>query len=136
MSHWTDPYKGKPWVAYTTGPHSFDCWGLACAVLADDGHIVDRHLEVDVEDVSGFDSAVLAEISSGSWRRVDVSQDHPRERDVVLMARADLYNHVGIYTEANGGRILHCRKGPGVCLEPLQKLQRLGLQKFEYWRLT
>lgn len=136
MSHWTDPFKGKPWVAYTTGPDSFDCWGLACAVLSDDGHLVNRHLDVDVDDVRGFDAAVLAEISSGQWRKIEIWKEPLQERDVVLMAKSDLYNHVGIYTQANGGRILHCRKGPGVCLEPLHKLHRLGLQKFEYWRLT
>lgn len=136
MPHWTDAYKGRPWVAYTTGPHTFDCWGLACAVLEHNGHLVNRHIDVDVDDVRGFDAAVQDEVRSGSWQKIDITQEPPQEFDVVLMAKTDLYNHVGIYTTANGGRVLHCRKGPGVCLEPLHKLQRLGLQKFEYWRKT
>lgn len=130
-THWIRPLIGRPWRAYATGLDAYDCWGVvAHALRTQYGVEADRHLDVISGDDAGFHAAVLKEAGSGRWRQCD----SPVDGCVVLMARMRRFQHVGIWVDVNGGRVLHSHQSAGVSLDSIQQLQVLGFRKFEYWQ--
>lgn len=124
-------YIGRPWRAYASGPDAYDCWGLVQQVLSEmHGCEVPRFETVPVDDKRAFHDAFIKEAASGRWVRVP----DPQDGCVVMMARGRIFHHVGIFTRLNGGRILHCAEGRGVCTESELQL-RPAVNHFEYWVL-
>jgi hypothetical protein len=71
---WTNAVVGKPWRDRTSGPDTFDCWGL----------VVDSFRRVDdteIPVVTGYDLGAPIEVAgeaekvSGHWQQVDKAQD-------------------------------------------------------------
>lgn len=126
---WVQEYLYLPWEKYATGPHSYDCFGVVYKGLGHLGCLPDRHLEVDGDDWALFHNTVLAEQESGNWRQLQ----EPVPGAVVLMSKARMFHHVGLWVPHNGGCVLHSRRGAGVVLENIHRLQLQGMKKFEYW---
>ncbi|MBX2809511.1 MAG: C40 family peptidase [Cellvibrionaceae bacterium] len=126
---WYCAYLGKPWRAYATGPAAYDCWGLVVAVLRDQFllHDVPRCLHVPSGDCQTMHNQIYKELETGCW----FSVDSLKEGAVVLMAKSHIVRHIGIVT---GGSLLHCRRGSGVCIEPLSFIQQcLGFRHCQYF---
>jgi len=125
---WIGPLIGKPWRAYASGPHAYDCMGVVAAGLRIHKRIdIGRDFGVSVGDVSAFDAAVSQEKASQSWRQLR----QPVDGCVVLMSRSRLFHHIGMYLDVNGGRVLHSREGVGVALDGLHQLA--DFHRIEYW---
>ncbi len=131
--HWALHYIGKPWVSGGQGPDGYDCWGLVRAVQKD---IFGHELPLITADALN-PAAVIAEFKNKSsysdWRQVET----PVEGDCVITKSApDRPEHVGIYINVNGGRILQSVFGSGVVCVSEQATRKMIGQHLEYWRFV
>jgi cell wall-associated NlpC family hydrolase len=125
--NWVRPYIGKPWRNGARGPDAFDCWGLLWHVYyfylnttlpiypgvdAKDGELVARMVDAETQDFST------------GWTEVS----EPKEFDGVAMGRANIYSHIGIYTDGNGGMIVHANDGHKVVAMRVSLLRLAGVQ--------
>lgn len=121
MMHWAHPYLGKPWRAGAAGPDAYDCWGLLCAVLAARAGIKVDVIAHPPEELRALIAFFRDHAEFANWREVDT----PTELDAVVMAQAKHPFHVGVWVDANGGRVLHaCR--PAVVAQDRVSLRQHG----------
>ena len=124
MSHWATPYIGQPWSKHGQGPETWNCWGFFRPVQQ-------AHFGVETPMVPYADDLlVLARLfrdhgERGHWQPVTSY----REGDGVMMRTARYPIHVGVWLEADGGRVLHCAAGAGVVCQSRRDLATNG------WRI-
>lgn len=129
--HWAMRYFGKPWQSGAQGPDAFDCWALVRTVQKE---IYGRDLPMLMVD--GLDTAAVIDAFSNktayaNWQQVQA----PVEGDCVITKSApDKPEHVGIWIDVDGGRILQAVYGSGVVIASPQATQKLIGQHLEYWR--
>jgi len=134
--HWAEQYLGKPWVLGTSGPDTYDCWGLVRAVLRE-------QFTIDVPAIIVPDCAGLAVVREAMaqfqhhpelqrWQPVAA----PRHGDGVQMSAARTPWHVGIWLDVDGGGVLHCLEGAGVIFTPPAALRNAGWRRCSYWRFV
>lgn len=127
---WLKEYVGKPWEAYATGPDAYDCMGALYAVATRVyGFEPCRYLDVESGNHRAIHKAIEGEKQTGSWRQ----QALPTDGSVVILSQSTIFHHVGIWVNANGGRVLNARDGFGVCLDSLTALQVQGFKTIEFW---
>ena len=147
-THWAYGYIGKPWVLGTSGPDSYDCWGLVRAVLAE--HFAINVPPIIVPEVPAAEGETQSRHASGlavvraamehfqhhpelaRWQQVD----RPRHGDGVQMSAARNPWHVGLWLEADGGGVLHCLEGAGVIFTQPVALNVAGWRRLSYWRFV
>lgn len=122
--HWADAYIGAPFESGASGPAAYDCWGLLRAVLREHFGRVLPALGHDARSLRSCVLTAAEEVASPRWRAVEL----PAEGDAVLMARARHPSHVGVWLDADGGRVLHCLEGAGVVCVPPRRLALDGWQ--------
>ena len=130
---WLSDMLGKPWRAYATGEcvdgvAAWDCWGVffyAAERVLDTS--LDRHLDVPTKNPRAFARVAAQEVGSGDWRKLSI----PKHGCAVLMAEGARFQHVGMWLDINGGRLLHSREGAGVVLDGAVHLSNYNL--VEYW---
>ncbi len=134
--HWATDYIGKPWVLGTSGPDTFDCWGLVRAVLADRFGIAVP--AVVIPACSGL--AVVREAQEQFAHNPELARWQPvatpREGDAVLMSAARDPWHVGLWLAVDGGGVLHCLEGAGVIFSKPVALKVAGWGRLSYWRFV
>jgi hypothetical protein len=81
-----------------------------------------------ISDVSGFNRRAIVAFRD-TWRAHDIPQDG----DLVEMRSHGRANHVGVYLDIDGGGVLHCQQGPGVCFDPLSDIKLMGWRT-RFWR--
>jgi hypothetical protein len=57
----------------------------------------------------------------------------PREGDVVMMGHSRREHHVGVWTTADEGKIVHCSRGVGVTARSEESMRAEGWANFSYW---
>lgn len=125
--HWAAAYLGKPWRIGADGPDAFDCWGLVRAVLRTRAGV--ELQPIVFADVRELITAFSAHPEHAAWRRVG----EPRELDAVLMSQARHPIHVGLWVDADGGRVLHaCR--PAVVVQDAIALKAQGYKIHGFYR--
>lgn len=130
--HWATEYIGKPWQYAATGPDAYDCWGFVCAVQRDRFGIQMMDVEYD-ENWRTAANHLKQHDERRHWDQVEVKDAH--EGDVVLMARARLPIHIGIWIAANATEgVLHCLQGIGVTFTPSGSLRGQGWGSLQYFR--
>jgi len=126
--HWAIEHIGKPWVSGARGGDTFDCWGLVF-------HVYKTVLKIDLPQLPGLDARNYLRVA-----RVIKDQDTfdfvdaPKEFDVVLLGRSSQCNHVGIYTEAQGGGVVHCEDGAGVVFVSIPQLRAQNFNNVSFIR--
>lgn len=123
MTHWAETYLGRPWVSGAAGPDAYDCYGLVRAVYAGRFGVALPVLEVDAARPLAAARAMRDFEGYGAWVSVD---GRPAEGDVIQMGHARHPHHVGIWIDADGGRVLHSVEGTGVLAQPLASLRLHG----------
>lgn len=125
MSHWAIPYIGEPWVR-----HEHDCWAFFRRVQAERfGRAIP---EIPVENYRRAACVALIEghAERGNWMPTEM----PQEGDAVLLSHARHPSHVGVWVEVDGGGVLHCVGGVGVCFQTVKSLKAMGWGRLEYYR--
>lgn len=120
--HWAARYIGLPWANGAQGPEAFDCWALV-------RHVQREHygrelpiINVDAENYREVCASFETHPERARWSLVDAPQDG----DCVLTHRGWQIDHVGVYLDLDGGRVLHSIRGSGVVCTALPALARLG----------
>lgn len=109
MTHWAVKYLGRPWREDAEGPDAFYCWSFVrWAQRAEFG----RELPFVPFTAGTLEQERLfrRHPEHARWTRVA----HPREGDLVLVRQSRMPRHVGIFTAADGGKLVHCDRPRGV----------------------
>lgn len=132
MKHWANGYVGLPWVNGAQGPNAFDCWALV-------RHVQRVHygrelpiINVDADDIDAVHAAFHAHPEKARWQL----SGQPQDGDCVLTHKGAQVDHVGIYLDLDGGRVLHAVRGSGVVCTALPVLQRMGWNPVEFYRFA
>lgn len=130
--HWASRYVGMPWENGAQGPAAYDCWALVRQVQREHYGRELPMIVVDAEDGSAVHDAFRSHPERARWTRVD----SPQDGDCVLTHKGNEVDHVGVYLDLDGGRVLHAITGSGVVCTTLPTLQRLGWYPLEFYRFV
>lgn len=128
--HWALPYVGLPWSLDGFGPRAFHCWGLVW-------HVQKEHFGREVPQyalVSPSDKLRVAREMDGAEHGGDwVELDEPAEGCVVGLSSHRVIHHVGVWTEADGGLVVHSSEGKGVLAQSLSALRANGYNRITFY---
>ena len=118
------PYLGLPWIFGER-----DCWRFFRELSQ---KYYGRHVpEVDV-DLHNLKDIMQKIDTEKKARWVQIYE--PVDGCAVLMQRHRMPVHIGMWIDLDGGKVLHCAQGPGVCFQRLQDLKFDGWSSFTYWQ--
>jgi len=122
--HWAARYIGK------TQQEVGKCWGLMRLIYKDDfGIVLPEYPELLTAPLYVLRERIEAE-SNREWTRVD----SPFDGCGVAMSIHDKPHHVGVYTSADGGRILHCYGKYNVIADTFTGLRLKGFRSVQLYR--
>jgi len=105
-----------------------DCWGLVrLYYLRERGIDLPLLPGIASQDILGISREIYKE-KNGPWREVET----PREGTVVGMSLRHIIHHVGLWTEADGGKVVHCWEGGSVIAEPIRLLRLKGVKTIQF----
>jgi len=128
--HWARPYIGMPVADGGRGPVEVDCWGLLRLIYL-------REFNLLLPELPGISVASVMERSSefdksmGDWVEVQKPFDGAA---VGLSQNPPFMHHVGIYTTADGGKIVHAWKDQHVIADTLQGLRLKGFRTIKFYK--
>lgn len=129
--HWAHQYIGKAWGSGAQGPDAFDCWGLVRHINKE---VYGRELPeviVDATNLSIVQKAFYDHEEFKRWQEVKT----PAEGDcVITKSSPSKPEHIGIYVDEQGGRILQSVYGSGVVALSIEATKRFIGQHIEFWR--
>lgn len=99
--------SGITWAFGANGPHQYDCWHAVRLVQREQ---FGRDLPA-VQVGPGVGRELMASGQSSAWR-LRTPNEAPREGDIVEAHRPDDL-HVGVWSEEEGGGMLHCNSSSG-----------------------
>lgn len=132
MTHWAERYIGLPWINGGGGESGYDCWALVRQVQREHYGRDLPAIHVDAGDLAALGAAFARHPERARWRRVEAPQDG----DCVLTHKGAHADHVGVYLDLDGGRILHSVRGSGVVCTALPVLRRMGWHPLEFYRFA
>lgn len=122
--HWAGHFLGRPYEVGSSGPETFDCWGLVRAVMSTRAGIDLPEVGIAEADIRGLIQAFETHAERARWR--EVTAHEPNELDAVLMATARRPVHVGIWLNVGTGRVLHAARPLGVVAQAQAQLASSG----------
>lgn len=129
MSHWAEKYIGKPWVFGGRTAEAFDCWGLLVQVYRERyAYELPGHPNVNFREFFRIMNETIKR--EMEWERVS----KPFEGCAVAIGGTELFHHVGIYLEANGGLILHCSDMSRTVAQTPAAMKSAGLSRLAYFK--
>jgi len=121
--HWATPYIGIPYKAGGREKDGLDCWGLVRLVYREE-------FGIDLPLVQGaLSRETLLECKQG-W--FDIPE--PIEYCGIEMTQRSVGHHAGLWTEADGGKIIHCWEGTPVAADTLKTLRFKGFRVIRFIR--
>lgn len=130
MTHWAEAYIGKPWVKGTSGPDSYDCWGLVQSIYAARYGVTLPRVELDTYSPREVARVLASHPERTRWEHVE----SPQEGDAVLMSHALDPSHVGIWVASPPGGVLHAVRGIGVIFSTRDALYLNRWGRLEFYR--
>ena len=129
MNHWSTRYIGLPYVIGGRTREGLDCWGLLRLFYQEEKNITLPELPGIVENGVLDISRTIIQEKLASWKYVAL----PEEGCAVAMSQRQVLHHVGIWTDADGGRIIHSWQAP-VVADKLSDLRRQrGFKRIEFY---
>lgn len=129
MKHWAAKYIGLPYAIGGRELNGLDCWGLLRVIYRNEKGIDLPELPgITAEGVSTISREILDQ-TQANWTEVA----RPADGDAVAMSQKTVLHHVGIWAEADGGKIIHCWKCP-VIAESLKMLRLRGIRVVRFFR--
>ena len=126
--HWAARWIGRPYARGGRGPEAVDCWGLCLAVWRE-------RYGVELPDLwpaatGGLIAHRLLRIRPGVAARRLAG---PVEGCAVIMARARIADHIGVWiAPSDGGGVLHAVEPVGVVFSRPGALAGAGLRIVDY----
>ena len=121
---------GKPWVSGARGPDCFDCFGLLFDVYRVHKGVELLPYPINPANVASVARAIMIETNGGTWSQVS----KPKEFDAVGMSKSKAFHHIGVWTEADGGRVIHANDGQSVMVHTTEQLTQMGFNRIEFFR--
>ncbi len=120
--HWATKYIGKRWST------DWHCWTLVSDAYQDALGIElpwypsawPNNLKQGLSTIRG-----VVQGTSETWREVET----PQEFDAVAMATGKTFTHVGIWTEDQGGRVVHVNRYHPCIVSTIDELKRVHMVK-------
>lgn len=130
--HWAENYIGLAWENGAQGPQAFDCWALVRHVQLTHYQRILPIINVDADDLPSVHQAFANHPEKARWHLVAV----PMDGDCILVRRGNQLDHVGVYLDIDGGRVLHAVRGSGVVCTAIPVLKRMGWNPVEFYRFA
>ena len=119
IHHWAVEYIGKRYEPGSTGPDSYDCWGLMyCVYKTVFGILLPEYPGITLVSLSTQCEVIQHDIAT-SWEEVEL----PFDGCGIAMSKQSAIHHVGVYITADGGRVLHATENAGVVTNTFRQLQ-------------
>lgn len=129
MMHWSRKYIGLKYEVGARGPEKVDCWGLLRLVY---GEVFGIELPL-YEGITVSSALVQCKTfleSKENW----IPVDRPFDGAAVAMSQKDIFHHVGVWTESDGGKIIHCWKAHNVIADTVRGLKFKGFKKIIFYK--
>ena len=117
VENWPERYIGDEWI---NGKH--DCWAFCRRVWAEVFSLVVPVIDLDALNMLDVMRALRNDGEREKWASVL----NPTEGCAVLMSQSNRPSHVGVWTEIDGGGVVHCVKGIGVIFSSVSALSVMG----------
>lgn len=130
MMHWAAEYVGKAHQHGGRGPEVFDCWGLLKWIYM-------HRYGIALPDLPGISSKQAIAISKQINKSVEEEWfpvEKPFDGCAVALAQVRSYHHVGIWIDADGGKVLHCYDDQRVIVDTVKQLQLKGFRKVDFFK--
>lgn len=124
MSHWACQYLGRPWQNGQS-----DCYGLVRLVYKNQYQI-----DLPIVDVNALNTLSVIKTIAGFDREQWVEVSTPIDGDVVQMGHAQRPHHVGVWIEADGGKILHSTEKFGAIAQTPSQAKANGWRVLNIYR--
>jgi cell wall-associated NlpC family hydrolase len=121
-----------PFSPGARGPDSVDCWGLIVVVYQREFGISLHQLagaSIATKSLRGIERTIEEEAAE-EWKEIP----DLKEGCVVAMGHGKVMHHVGIFTEQDGGLVLHARPGQNVVADTLKGLRVKGMQVIKFYQ--
>lgn len=123
MTHWTTRYIGIPYKPGGRDRDGLDCWGLVRLVYQEEFGIL-------LPSVQGDMSRETLRGCKQGWVEIIA----PAEFCGIEMTQRTVGHHAGVWTEADGGKIIHCWEGHSVAADTLRTLRFKGFRVIKFVR--
>lgn len=127
--HWAEKYISLPWIQGARGPDTFDCWGLLICIYKE-------RYNVELPDVPGADLKTF-------WRLINkeiecptvwTREIKPKDGYAVAMGGTEMFHHVGVYLDIDGGLVLHAANMKNIVAQPLRGIRASGMRRIQFFR--
>jgi hypothetical protein len=119
--HWIEKYLGVPWKLNPTVPDSHNCWTLACCIQRDEfQRKVPEYQVPDLQDVQKVSAKLMGELKNPNW----VEIPKPVDGCMVGLSHSRIIHHVGVFSDVDGGLVVHCLDHSGVVAHNSAQLKR------------
>lgn len=132
MKHWAIDLIGKPFEKGGRGPNGFDCWGLVYWRYLTHYGIKLPDYFIEPED----HLAVCKALKEGEMTpdRAWIHIETPIDNCGVGLSHNYIFHHVGLWTNAGGGFVLHAHPKSGVIAQSVRALKAQGWSRIEFYR--
>lgn len=127
--HWSLKYIGLPYLIGARGPESVDCWGLLRMVYKQEFKIT-----LPLFPGIGPDLVTVHRVISQSVGEDWVEVPLPFDGAAVGMSQRKAIHHVGLYTTADGGKIIHSWDNQLVVADTTYRIWLKGFKIIRYYR--
>lgn len=128
--HWAAQYIGFPYLEGGRGAGGVDCWGLLCLVYAQEFHTILPLIPgVTANNVALFNTMLQRQVLR-EWVEVDM----PSDGCAVAMSQKQAIHHVGLWVDADGGKVIHSWKQQKVIADTLRTLKLKGMKTIKFYR--
>lgn len=129
FNHWSARYLSLKWNSV-----HFNCWHFFRKVylelLGVKLPVIDTHPDHKFQIGKDFRNYTSRRYD---WNEIKEPLE-PMEFDAVAMGSKGSVYHVGIWTEVDGGKVVHCNMDQGVTCMSIARLRDLGYDTFKYYR--
>lgn len=121
------------WARKYIGTIPENCWLFVREIYKTEcGFELPPFAHIMVGDIAKIVKTMELESVSPNW----IKKEKPFEFSVVAMSKSEAIHHVGVFTEEDGGKIVHAYEGTAVVANDLLQLRRTGFKRIEYYDLS
>lgn len=128
--HWATKYIGLPYAEGGRDRKGLDCWGLLRLIYKDEKGVLLPDLPgITTEGPLAIAHQIAAQEKEG-WQEVP----SPQDCDAVAMSLKNALHHVGIWVDADGGKVIHSWKPFCVVADTIPWLRVKGIRTIRFFR--
>ena len=120
------------WALNAIGTVPKNCWLFVRDVYKEQlGVELPQFASIMMGDIPNIVRTMEIESKNKMWKKVE----DPSEFAVVAMSKSQYIHHVGLWTEEDGGKVLHSYEKNPVVANDILQLRRVGFKRVEFYEL-